>query len=159
MKTLFIGIGNRYRRDDGAAPVLGDRLRAQNVPGLDVLEASDDVIRLIDAWRGYDLVIIADAVCAGEAPGTLYRRNPLKTPLPRHWFAISSHQLGVVEAIELGRAMKRLPRRLLFIGIEAADLSEGEGLSPDVERSLEVAAEVVRSEACETPTTTAPRKG
>ena len=154
MKTLFIGIGNRYHHDDGVAPVLGDRLTALHLPGLDVLEASDDVIRLIDAWTGYDAVIISDAVCAGEAPGTLYRRDALAAPLPRHWFAISSHQLGVVEAIELGRAMKRLPSRMLFVGIEAADLSEGEGLTPDVERSLEVAAEVVRAEVCSSPATT-----
>lgn len=146
MKTLYIGIGNRFRRDDGAALVLADRLRALMFPGLTVIEATDDVIRLVDLWGQYDNVIVADAVVTGEEPGTLHRRSPLECPLPRHWFRVSSHQLGAVEAIELGRAMNRLPPRMTFIGIEAADFGEGEGLTPEVERSLEIATEVIKAE-------------
>lgn len=146
MKTLFIGIGNRFRRDDGAALVLADRLRALLFPGLTIIEATDDVIRLVDLWGSYDLVIVADAVVTGEQVGTLHRRSPLECPLPRHWFSVSSHQLGVVEAIELGRAMKRLPPRMIFIGIEACDFGMGQGLTPEVERALDIAAEVIRAE-------------
>jgi hydrogenase maturation protease len=141
--VLFIGVGNRYRRDDGAALALADRLRAQPIAGLDILDASDDMIRLVQIWADCDFVIVADAVCAGEEPGTLHRRDPIAWPLPRHWFGVSSHQLGIVEAIELGRAMNRLPRQMLFIGIEGADFGEGEGLTSEVERSLAVAMEVV----------------
>lgn len=152
MTTLYIGIGNRFRRDDGAALALADRLRAQNIPGLEIIEATDDVIRLVDLWTSYDLVIIADAVSAGEKPGTLHRRDPVRCPLPRHWFGVSSHQLGVAEAIELGRAMKRLPGHLVFIGIEGQDFGQGEGLTEEVERSLTVACEIVKAEqvACAT---------
>jgi hydrogenase maturation protease len=146
MKTLFIAVGHRYRHDDGVALELAARLRAQNIPGLAIAEASDDMIRLVDLWSDYDTVVICDAVYAGEAPGTIYRRDPVACRLPRHWFAVSSHQLGVPEAIELGRAMKRLPSRLLFIGIEARDFSHGEGLTPEVERALTPAMEVVRAE-------------
>lgn len=146
MKTLYIGIGNRFRRDDGAALVLADRMRALTFPGLTVIEATDDVIRLVDLWGPYDNVIIADAVVTGEEPGTLHRRCPLECPLPRHWFRVSSHQLGVVEAIEMGRAMNRLPPRMSFIGIEASDFGEGQGLTPEVERSLEIAVEVIKAE-------------
>ena len=146
MKALFIAVGNRYRHDDGAAPELGSRLRAQSIPGLTIVEATDDMIRLVDLWAGYDTVVICDAVYAGEEPGTIYRRDPVACPLPRHWFAVSSHQLGVAEAIELGRAMNRLPPRVLFVGIEARDFSHGEGLTPEVERALTPATEVVRAE-------------
>ncbi|HSL20842.1 MAG TPA: hydrogenase maturation protease [Vicinamibacterales bacterium] len=146
MTTLYIGIGNRLRRDDGAALALADRLRAHNIPGLEIIEATDDVIRLVDLWTSYDLVIIADAVSAGEEPGTLHRRDPVMCPLPRHWFGVSSHQLGVAEAIELGRAMRRLPGHVLFIGIEGRDFGHGEGLTEEVERSLPIACELVRAE-------------
>ncbi|MGE5812871.1 MAG: peptidase M52, partial [Acidobacteriota bacterium] len=67
------------------------------------------------------------------------------------WFKVSSHQLGVVEAIELGRAMKRLPARMSFIGIEGIDFGQGEGLTSAVEDALEIAAAVVKGEvACAT---------
>lgn len=146
MKTLYIGIGNRFRRDDGAALVLADRLRTLALPGLTIMEATDDVIRLVDAWKDYDHVIVADAVVTGEQTGTLHRREPLACPLPRHWFGVSSHQLGIVEAIELGRAMKRLPPRMAFIGLEARDFGQGEGLTPAVEQALTIAAEVIKAE-------------
>ncbi len=146
MKTLYIGIGNQFRRDDGAALVLASRLRALNDPGLTVIEATDDVIRLVDLWGAYDNVVVADAVVTGEAAGTLHRRSPLECPLPRHWFGASSHQLGVVEAIELGRAMNRLPARMTFVGIEARDFGEGQGLTPEVERALDIATEVIKAE-------------
>jgi hydrogenase maturation protease len=146
MTTLYIGIGNRFRRDDGAALVLAERLRALELPGLTVLEATDDVIRLLDVWGQYDHVIVADAVVTGEAAGTLHRRDPLECPLPRHWFGLSSHQLGIIEAIELGRAMKRLPGRMSFIGIEGRDFSQGEGLTAAVEESLQISIQVIKAE-------------
>jgi hydrogenase maturation protease len=146
MKTLYVGIGNRYRRDDGAALRLADELRALALPDLTVMEATDDVIRLVEIWCAYDQVIIADAVVTGEEPGTLHRRDPLAHPLPRHWFKVSSHQLGVVEAIELGRAMKRLPPRMSFIGIEGIDFGEGEGLTAAVDAALDIAIAVVKGE-------------
>lgn len=142
---LFIAVGNRYRRDDGAALALADRLRAQPVAGLDIIEASDDMIRLVQIWSDHDFVIVADAVDAGEEPGTLYRRDPIASPLPRHWFGVSTHHLGIADTIELGRAMNRLPRQILFIGIQGGDFGEGEGLTPEVARSIEVAAEIVEA--------------
>jgi hydrogenase maturation protease len=150
MNALFVSVGNLYRHDDGAAPALAARLRAQAIPGLTIIEASDDLIRLVELWTGYDMVVVCDAVCVGLAPGTLYRRNPIACPLPRHWFGVSSHQLGLPEAIELGRAMKRLPSRMLFLGIEGRDFTAGEGLTPEVERALGPAADIVRAEIAAT---------
>jgi hydrogenase maturation protease len=152
MKTLFIGIGNRLRRDDGAALRIADGLRALALPGLTVVEASDDLIRLVDFWCQYEHVIVADAVATGEQPGTLHRRDPLDCPLPRHWFTVSSHQLGLVEAIELGRAMKRIPAKMSFIGIEGIDFGHGEELTKEVEQALPIAIAVVKGElqACAT---------
>jgi hydrogenase maturation protease len=58
--------------------------------------------------------------------------------------------LGLPEAIELGRAMKRLPSRMLFLGIEGRDFTAGEGLTPEVERALGPAADIVRAEIAAT---------
>jgi hydrogenase maturation protease len=48
----------------------------------------------------------------------------------------STHALGVAEAIELARALGRLPARLEVYAIEGARFTAGAGLSPAVEQAV-----------------------
>lgn len=143
---LLIGVGNKYRRDDGVALEVAARVRALGLPDVEVIECAGDVMSLVDRWAGRDLVIVVDAVASGECAGTLHRRDLLTCPLPRHWFAASSHQLGLAEGVELGRIMKRLPQRMLFIGVEAEDFGEGAGLTPEVEHAVPIVIEILKAE-------------
>ena len=143
---LLIAVGNRYRRDDGVALEVAERVRALGLPDVEVIECAGDVMSLVDRWAGRDLVIIVDAVASGECAGTLHRRDLLTCPLPRHWFAASSHQLGLADGVELGRIMKRLPHAMLFIGVEGEDFGEGTGLSAEVERAVPIVIEIMKAE-------------
>ena len=58
----------------------------------------------------------------------------------------STHGLGVSEAIELARAVKRLPGRVVVYGVELGRLEAGEPLSLAVRRGVEEAAERVLAE-------------
>ncbi len=144
MTALFVGVGNRYRRDDGAGPELAARLRRLHLERVTVADASDDVVRLIDLWEGYDLVVLADAVAGAGEPGTVLCRDALAAPLPRAWFAVSSHQLGPADVVELARTLGRLPPRLVFVGVAGGDFAFGEGLTPPVERGVAHAFSLVR---------------
>jgi len=144
--VLLIAVGNRYRRDDGVALEVAERVRALGLPDVEVIECAGDVMSLVDRWAGRDLVIIVDAVASGECAGTLHRRDLLTCPLPRHWFAASSHQLGLADGVELGRIMKRLPHAMLFIGVEGEDFGEGTGLSAEVERAVPIVIEIMKAE-------------
>jgi hydrogenase maturation protease len=146
VSTLVIAVGNVFRGDDGVGPELAGRVRALDLPRVVVVEALGDV-GLIDAWAGHDSVILLDAVHSGAAPGTVIRRDLIAAPLPRDWFRLSSHQLGVADAVELGRTMARLPSRLVFVGIEGERFDSGIGLSPRVAASLDNAARIVAREA------------
>jgi hydrogenase maturation protease len=53
----------------------------------------------------------------------------------------STHALGVPEAIELARALGRLPARLEVYAIEGARFTAGAELSPAVERAVRELAE------------------
>jgi hydrogenase maturation protease len=136
-----IGVGNRFRSDDGAGPRVADLLEDS---GLDVLELAGEGAELIEAWSGDSRVIVVDAARSGAAPGTVHRFEAADKPLPTGFFHYSTHQFGVAEAIETARALGRLPPSLTVYGIEGKSFSFGEGLSPAVEAACrEVAAEII----------------
>jgi hydrogenase maturation protease len=58
----------------------------------------------------------------------------------------SSHGLGLGEAVELARALGRLPSRLVVYAVEGADSSTGPGLSPAIATAVEPLARSVEGE-------------
>lgn len=142
-RVLVLGIGNRFRSDDGVGPVVADRLRALDIPAE---ERSGEGADLIDAWQGHDAVIVVDACRSGVAPGTVLRIDATAGPLPTGLFHHSSHLFGLAEAVETARALGRLPPRLTVYGIEGAAFGFGDALSPAVDAAAE---EVVRRVATE----------
>lgn len=100
----------------------------------------------MDLWADSDSVIIIDAVRSGGESGAIYRIDALAEQLPRRLFLCSTHALGLAEAIELARAMDRLPARLIIYGIEGRDFEPGIGLSPEVERAAREVAARIQSE-------------
>jgi len=134
-------LGSRYRGDDAVGPLVADRLRAA---GAVVLECDDEPTRLLDAWAGLDLLVIVDAVSSGSPPGTVHRFDPGDGPLPRDLGLASTHAFSVPEALELGRALGRTPRRVLVVGVEGASFRMGDPVTPAVDAALDgVAAEVL----------------
>jgi hydrogenase maturation protease len=143
---LVIGVGNEWRSDDAAGLVVARRL-AELAPGLRVAERAGEPVDLIDAFADQDEVILIDAVESGAPPGTIHRVDAGRRELPAELFRGSTHALGVAEAIELGRVLGRLPRRLLLFGIEGRSFCAGPSLSPDVERAAERLALELRDRA------------
>ncbi len=133
---VLIGIGNEYRGDDAVGLVVARRLKAELGPRATVLESDGEATRLIEAWAGADTVILVDAVSSGEAPGTLHRLDARVRPIPASFRSPSTHAPGLAEAIELARALNRLPRRLIVYGIEGKRFEVGSGLSPAVEKAV-----------------------
>jgi hydrogenase maturation protease len=144
--VLVIAVGNSFRGDDGLGLELAARLRALQVPGLTVVEALGDV-GLIDAWAGEERVVLVDAVQSGAAPGTVIRLDATTTRLPREWFHLSSHQVGVADAVELARTLHKLPRRLTFIGVEAQRFDEGAPLTTAVAGAIDEAVSLIQAES------------
>ena len=131
MKPLVIGVGNRSRRDDAIGPRAVEALAAEDRDDIDLVALDGEPARLVFAWADRPLVVVIDAVRTGAPPGTLHRldaldRDMIAPPSP------STHGAGVACAVALGRALDRLPDRLMVLGIEPADIDHGEGLSPVV---------------------------
>src|SRR5678815_5295266 len=54
---LVIGLGNDFRRDDGAGRVAARRVRELAGDAVRVIEESGEGAALMDAWRGAELVV------------------------------------------------------------------------------------------------------
>jgi len=130
---LIIGCGNRQRSDDGAGILAAERLRELGIEAdTRIGEAAD----LIETWAGVDDVIVVDAVLTGAPVGTV-RAWDGRQPLASVSTTASTHGLGVAEAIELARVLKRLPTRLRIYGIEGRRFEPGVEISPEVQRAVE----------------------
>jgi hydrogenase maturation protease len=136
-RAVVIGVGNSFRRDDGVGIAAARRLRPKAPPAIVIKECGGEATALIDAWQGADIAVVVDAVFADEPPGSVLRFDALACPPPRELFQFSSHTLGVVEAIELARAIDKLPPRLIVYGVVGREFSAGEGLTTRVEAAVD----------------------
>ena len=82
----------------------------------------------------------------GAVPGTVHTFDASSAPLPARTGGASTHGLGLAEALELGRALGRLPARVVVVGIEAGDDGHGAVLSRPVAAALDRAADRVLDE-------------
>lgn len=150
-----LGIGNRLRRDDGVGPWVVEALRGR-LPQADLRVLGDDGFALLDALAGTDAALVVDAVQSGAAPGTVRRFDAAAGSLPAAVLRCSTHLLGVAEAVELARALGDLPRQLTVYGIEGADFSTGEGLSPAVAAAAAALVEALATQLADLPCTNTP---
>ena len=137
-RLLVIGAGNELRRDDGAGLEAARRLAG--FPGVEVREARGDMTSLADLWEADDSVVVVDAARSGALPGSVHRFDATSDPLPAAFGRGSTHALGVADAVELARALGRLPAKLIVYGIEGEDFSAGEGMSDAVAAAVDEAA-------------------
>jgi hydrogenase maturation protease len=126
---MVIGVGSRWRGDDAAGLEVARRLGG--------LEHEGDPSALIELWAQADHVVVVDAALSGAPPGTVRRFDARSSPLPARTLRSSTHAFGVPDAIELARALGRLPARLEVYAIEGERFASGEGLSAAVRSSVE----------------------
>ena len=144
--TLVLGVGNAWQGDDGAGLAAGERLRERVREGVEVRLLEGEPVSLVDAWDGAGEVFVVDAVRSGSPPGTVHRIDATAGPLPATLSAASTHTLGIGEAIELARALGRLPERIVLYGIEAETIAAGERLSAPVETAVGEVVERILAE-------------
>ena len=142
--VVVIGVGNEFRRDDGAGLAVVTSLRDRVPPGVELVLTDGEPTRLIEAWTGAALAVVVDAVRADPPrPGRVHR-FVLDRPLAGATRTASSHGFGLDDAIGLALALDRMPGRLIVHAIEAADLTQGTGLTSQVAAAVgEVASAVL----------------
>lgn len=141
--VLVIGVGNEIRGDDAVGLYVCRALKGRLPHQCKVVEDSGDGVHLMELWKSSQATILVDAVRSGTEPGQIHRYEAHQWPLPATLFQNSTHAFGVLQAIELARAMNQLPETLIVYGIEGACFDKGVGISPLVERAGRKVAESI----------------
>lgn len=110
-----------------------------------LVESDGEPTRLLDAFELSSRVIMVDAVITGAEPGTVHRFTDDELP-NQMGIGQSSHLVQLVETIELGKLLEKLPNGLVLIGIEAIDFANGEGMSERVTDGVATAVDAVLAE-------------
>lgn len=143
-RTLVIGLGNDLRGDDGAGLRVVRRLEGRVPETVRLVEAPADAVALLDLWEGADRVVLIDATQSGVPAGTVAMVEVGSGREDGRLVGetmMSSHAMGLADAVALARALDRLPRRLRIYGIEAASLVHGAPLSEAVARAADALAD------------------
>ena len=142
MAAVVIGVGNRWRHDDAVGLEVIDALRGRVDDEVALVASDGEPTRLLDAFAIAPNVVMVDAVVTGAAPGTIHSLTDEELPT-QMGIGQSSHLVQLVETIELGKLLDRLPNGLVLIGIEATDFDNGEGMTQPVATAVPAAAEAV----------------
>ncbi|WP_432872971.1 hydrogenase maturation protease [Microbispora rosea] len=126
---VVIGLGGDGRGDDAAGLEVVRRLRGRLSSSVVIVESAGDPAQLVEAWTGARLAVVIDAVSSGAAPGTVHRRTGVEGGPSWHG---SSHSFGLADAVDLGRALGRMPAQLIVIGVEGGDFTIGAPITPPV---------------------------
>lgn len=136
-RVRIIGLGNTFGGDDAVGVLAARRLSRLVAGEAEVVEAEMAGLELLDLMQGVDMVVLIDAARTGQPAGTIHRLDASTTPVATPLFAHSTHALNAIEALELARALGRLPGRVLVYGIEVEELGAGRPLSQAVGAALE----------------------
>ena len=140
-----IGIGNKYRNDDGIGLMVARKLKELGLPSVTTSELPDALNGLPDALMESSSAIIVDAVASGALPGTIIRIDAHRHRFPSHLFRNSTHSFSVTDAVELVRVLGKLPRHCLVLGIEGGNFDAGTTISAAVESAgMEVVENIVQ---------------
>lgn len=145
--VVVIGVGNPDRGDDGVGPEVLVRLEGRVPDGVRlVCLPGADPAGIMQAWSGSARAIVVDAMVSGAVPGTIARFDAAAGPLPAGMRLASTHVLGAETAVEIARALGKLPARLVVYGVEGEGFTVGSGLSAGVSAALPAAVERVLEE-------------
>jgi hydrogenase maturation protease len=147
--AVVIGVGNEFRRDDGAGPAVIARLRALQpddvgLSGVTLGVSGGEPGRLIDLWQGAGLAVVIDAVRDTARPPGHTCQLAVDGLAGMVDSAVSSHGIGLGDTVELARALGRLPARLAVLAVVGREFGFGTELTAEVAIAVADLVERVR---------------
>ncbi len=137
---LLLGIGNRFRSDDGLGSYVVRQINKKKIAGIDARELNGDFTNIIDILRDYQELFVVDACISGKQIGSYHVLDYKKKGLPTEWSQCSTHGLGIAEGLQLASNLGVLPEKVTVYAIEAKNFDPGNQPSPEV---LEAADRVI----------------
>ena len=148
-KTVVLGLGNRYLRDDGIGIAVAEELQRLNLgEGVLVRVHQTFDLWLLSEYSGASRLIVVDSVKSGSQPGTIMEYEV--TPLPGSLSSMPGlHSMNLHDLVDFACKTGLLECPVVIVGVEPKNCDVGEGLSTELQRVVpdvvaRVAAEVRR---------------
>ncbi len=142
MKTAIVGVGNCLMKDEGIGVHVARALGCVPLPAdVVVIDAGTDPEVAFDLDE-FDRIIVVDAACGGEEPGTIYRLTE-REALDTRWERQACHDIGFLETLR--RIVSKFPD-VLVVGIEPKEIGWGLELSPVLHRAVPRVVRIVQQE-------------
>jgi hydrogenase maturation protease len=137
--TLILGIGNEILKDDGIGPKIVSRLAGEYpASNFDYQTASLGGLELVELIRGYQRVILIDAINTGQSQvGEVSFFTPKDFKETLHLSNL--HDISFLQALELGKHINiPIPEDILIIAIEIReDKVFGEEFTTELQQRYE----------------------
>ncbi|MCL2717044.1 MAG: HyaD/HybD family hydrogenase maturation endopeptidase [Alphaproteobacteria bacterium] len=147
MNILVLGLGNSLLSDEGVGVRIVEALEAGfSLPDqVELVDGGTTGMELFDIVADRDCVIVADAVKASKAPGSVIRleNDDIRVIFETHF---SPHQLGLSDLLAALRLVDKAPSRVLVIGVVPESLELGLDLSPSVAAGRDQAVAMIVKE-------------
>ena len=142
-RTLVAGVGNIFLRDDAFGVEVARLLAGRpDQAGVEIKDFGIRGVHLVyELLDGCDLFVLIDAAPGGHAPGTI---TVLEVdPSGSSSAVMDAHSLAPDAIFAMLGSMGGRPGRSLLVACEPADVSEGIGLSDEVQAALPHAVRAV----------------
>ena len=145
MEILVAGMGNVLRGDDGFGIRVVEELSKNHKfsDEIDLYEAGIGGIGFVqELMKGYDALIIVDAIDKGAKAGTLFVVEPLEhlSEIDNgklHSSLVDMHYADPSKVLLLAKALKVCPPKVFIVGCQPEYVDDAvEGLRPPVERAV-----------------------
>jgi hydrogenase maturation protease len=145
-KTIVVGIGNKYLRDDGIGVQVADELAGSLGEKVLVRSCQSADISLLAQFAGASKVVLVDALKSGADPGTVSRYTilPNKNPLDS---VRGLHSLDLRDVFDIATQTGLLTCPVTIIGVEPKEISVGEGMSDELVQAMPRVLSAVIDEA------------
>jgi len=139
MKAGIIGVGNPLRRDDGIGIVLLEKLieKKDDFPqDIEYIDGGTGGMNLLHILALFDVALIIDAVNLNGKPGESKLFKSEDVCSKKSSINMSTHESDVLKIINLSKELGEIPAELFIFGVQPKDVSQGDNLSPELQKSI-----------------------
>ncbi len=146
-KIVILGVGNLLLKDEGVGVHVVQELQKKALPPeVKVIEGGVAGIGLINFFQGARKAVFIDAADMKLAPGTVVRFTPEEIRSQPGNPKFSAHDVGLLEVLELAKALGQCPPEVVIIGVQPKEISWGMDLTPEVQAAFPQILEAVLKE-------------
>jgi len=146
-RTLILGVGNILLGDEGVGiHAIRELEETALPPHVDLIDGGTAGLDLLDLMRGYERVIIIDAVEAGAEPGTIFRFTPEEVASQPQALPLSLHQAEILEVLQLAAFVGRPLPPIVIYGIQPEVMDWSTELSSALRASMAKLVDAVLKE-------------